>query len=207
MTSLTLSSAPAAQPVSDAVVWSHLNVALSGSPEAPANETLIAAYRNAAVAHLDGASGILGRALITQTWELRLCDFPRCPDPIHGDYRIIIPLPPLQSISSIAYVDPDGATQTLVSSKYTTVAGGSQKAAVVPAYGESWPSTRDVPDAVTVTFVAGYGGTESDVPASIKSAILLMVGDLYDHREAQSVGYEIHRNPAVEALLAPYEVR
>lgn len=205
--SLSRIVAPAAPPVSDLLLWSHLNVALSGSPEAPTNETLISAYREAAVAHLDGASGILGRALISQTWELRLYDFPICPDPIHGDYRVSIPLPPLQSVSSITYIDTDGVTQTLATGKYTTVAGGSQKAAVVPAYGESWPSTRDMPDAVTITFVAGYGDTESDVPASIKSAILLMVGDLYDHRESQSVGYEVHENPAVNALLAPYEVR
>lgn len=43
-------------------------------------------------------------------------------------------------------------------------------------------------------------------PASIKAAIFLLVGDLYENREAGSEA-EIKRNPAVDALLYPYRVR
>ena len=42
-------------------------------------------------------------------------------------------------------------------------------------------------------------------PAAIKSAILLIVGDMYENREAQS-DKEIYSNPAVDRLLYPYRV-
>lgn len=43
-------------------------------------------------------------------------------------------------------------------------------------------------------------------PAAIKAAALLLIGDLYENREAGGVD-EIKRNPAVGALLYPYRVR
>lgn len=42
------------------------------------------------------------------------------------------------------------------------------------------------------------------VPASIKAAVLLYVGDLYEHREAQFIGTIQSENPSADALLWPY---
>lgn len=39
---------------------------------------------------------------------------------------------------------------------------------------------------------------------AVNAAQLLIIGDLYDIREAQSAGVEIKQNPAVERLLFPY---
>jgi hypothetical protein len=55
-----------------------------------------------------------------------------------------------------------------------------------------------------VTFVAGYGDAADDVPAAIRNAGLLLIGDLYEHREAQSVDFEIHQNKTVDWLLSPF---
>lgn len=41
-------------------------------------------------------------------------------------------------------------------------------------------------------------------PPSIKAAVLLYVGDLYEHREAQVTGSPITANPTADALLWPY---
>lgn len=62
---------------------------------------------------------------------------------------------PVQSISSITYVDPDGVTQTLSSALYSSYIHGPP-VRIRPAYGQSWPGTRVAPEAVAVTFVAGY---------------------------------------------------
>lgn len=60
-------------------------------------------------------------------------------------------------------------------------------------------------DAATVS-IADYLNTPTtaqfDSPA-IKAAALLLVGDLYANREAQSER-PLHKNPTFERLLAPY---
>lgn len=121
----------------------------------------------------------LQRALITQTLDMVLDGFPR-----QSPYEI--KLPPLSSVTSIAYVDTDGATQTLSASKYA-VDAASKPARIAPAYGESWPSTRTQNNAVTVRFVAGYGAATA-VPACIKQWMLLAINTLYDQREALARG-------------------
>jgi uncharacterized phage protein (predicted DNA packaging) len=47
-------------------------------------------------------------------------------------------------------------------------------------------------------------GADVDVPASIKVAVLLIVGDLYANREGQFVGVTRVDNPTVDRLLWPY---
>lgn len=201
--SLARTVAPAENFLTDQRVWDHLRVDLSGSPAEPDDKAMISLYRDGVQAHLDGWDGILGRAIVTQTWEMKLRSFPLRTDRIYGDVRMLIPLPPLQSVSSITYIDADGVTQTLASSEYTVIVGSN---AVVPAYGKTWPGTRDVPEAVTVTFVAGYG-TADDVPDGIVSAGLLMVGDSYDVRRTEYVGVSIQRSDRVMDILNPYIVR
>ena len=48
--------------------------------------------------------------------------------------------------------------------------------------GSSWPSTSTRPDAVTVSYTAGYGSSADDVPARAKAAIKLILADLFEHR-------------------------
>ena len=115
-----------------------------------------------------------GRALITQTLVLNLDRFPCGP--------IVIPRPPLQSVSSIKYIDDSGVQQTLSTSLYRVVLT-REPAIVEPAYGETWPATRTLSDAVEVEFVAGYGDDADAVPANIKHAITMMVGEWLEYRE------------------------
>jgi uncharacterized phiE125 gp8 family phage protein len=108
---------------------------------------------------------------------------------------IDVPLPTLQSVTSVKYYDPDGVQQTMDPAGY--IASGQQ---IVPV--DAWPdydTTR--PGAVTVRFTAGYGNATA-VPAAIKAAILLYIGDLYANREAQ--GEQLFANDAARRLLAPF---
>lgn len=59
---------------------------------------------------------------------------------------------------------------------------------IVPAYGYSWPSTRDDVNAVIVTYVAGYGANAAAVPLPIKQWILLALGTMFDNREIEVTG-------------------
>lgn len=49
-------------------------------------------------------------------------------------------------------------------------------------------------------------GDPAPVPASVRAALLLIVGDLYEHREGQFLGATQATNPAVENLLHFYRV-
>lgn len=160
------------------------------------DDALVAALIQAATDHLDGWNGILGRCLMTQTWRQ---DFPGF------GCRMRLPLAPVQSVSQVTYYDADNAQQTLASSVYAllTDAVGSY---VTLAPNQDWPTTYRRPDAVSVTYVAGYGGA-TDVPQAIKQAMLLMISHWYENREAATVGVIASSLPmAVDALLTPYRV-
>lgn len=124
------------------------------------------------------------RQFITATWELTLDRFPAC-------RYIELPKPPLQSVTSVQYVDEDGATQTLSTSLYTVDSPQGPACArgrILLKYDEEWPSTRCQENAVTIRFVAGYGDDPVDVPARIKMAMLLDIGSLYEIREDYIIG-------------------
>src|SRR6266568_3277186 len=50
--------------------------------------------------------------------------------------------------------------------------------------GATWPSVLYVPNAVQIHFTAGYSEDGSKVPAAIKTAMLQLVGNWYENREA-----------------------
>lgn len=163
-------------------------------------DSLIEAKIAAVVGYLDGWSGILGRCLINQTWRIDRPAFPAC------DW-IRLPLAPVSSVSSVTYYDTSDASQTLATSAYS----GPFPDAIGPylrlKWGQTWPSTYERDDAVSVTFVAGYGAAASAVPAAIKAAALLMVGDLQEFRETAVMGVsssDVRMSPTVDALLRPY---
>lgn len=121
------------------------------------------------------------RALLSQTWTLKLNEFP--------DDHIELRLCPLGSVSSITYTDSDGASQTLATTVY--LVSNSDPARITLKYGQVWPATYDQADAITVTFTAGYS-SELLVPAKAKQAIRMLAGHWYQNREAiGQVGSEI----------------
>ena len=106
----------------------------------------------------------------------------------------------------IVEIDTDGATQTVSSSVYD-VDIDQEPGRLRLAYSESWPSDRrSTPNSVIIRFVAGYGDADA-VPETIKAAIKLLVGHLYEHREAVTLGH-LSRSLqyGLERLLWPYKM-
>jgi uncharacterized phiE125 gp8 family phage protein len=129
----------------------------------------------AATDRLDGAEGLLGKALITQEWQLLLPSFP-----CHGG-RIDLPLPPLQAVISVTYVDPAGDEQTLATDRYQVV--GTSHAYpgwIAHAHAMTWPATRCQDEAVTITFSCGYGPSWNDVPEGFKQGLTAMAVAMFD---------------------------
>lgn len=101
----------------------------------------------------------------------------------------------------ISYYGTDNTEYFMDASDYF-VDDKSEPARICLAYGESWPSTtlRDY-NGVCVTFIAGYGDEATDVPKPVKQAILLMIGHLFEHREAVTDKTMNVLPMAVESLL------
>jgi uncharacterized phiE125 gp8 family phage protein len=109
----------------------------------------------------------------------------------------------VQYVTSIGYYDPDGAEQTFGASNYRLFTSGDD-AWVELVSGSAWPVLQVRSGALWVDYVAGYGNSKTSVPGPIKQAALLMLGHLYENREAVADvrGYEL---PLTEtALLAPF---
>ena len=180
---------PAEMPVSLAQAKAHLRV------EHALDDAEITGYVAAATAHLDGWSGILGRALVTQSWRQQFAGFDS------GALRV--PLGPLQSVTALAYVDPAGVTQTLPPGGYEVLTDALGPY-VAPAYGQSWPDTRDQANAVTLTWVAGYGAAGA-VPAPLCHVILLLTGNFYAQRGGPAqLGLSGELARTIDAMVAPF---
>jgi uncharacterized phiE125 gp8 family phage protein len=139
-----------------------------------------------------------GRALIQQTWDL----FIDGGFPISG---IVLPFPPVSSVTSVKYTDEDGNQQTWASSEYT-VDTNSEPARIVLAYDKTYPAVRNVIANVEVRFVAGYGTARADVPNPINRALKSILTHLYENRSEVVVGTVVNRVPqASRYLLTPYK--
>lgn len=91
---------------------------------------------------------------------------------------------PLISVDSVEYYDTDGVLQTLAAATYD-VGIYKEPGRIALAYNQSWPSIRTMINAVVVTYQAGWVA-RANVPEEIKHAVKLMVGHLYENREAAS---------------------
>jgi len=177
--SYTLVTAPAKEPVAIEEAKAHLRIDSSAE-----DITILQPSIKAARVY---AENRLSRQFITATWDLRLDYFPAyCDGSRLADYAqfnsILIGKCPVQSVTSVKYIDTSGVEQTLATSEYT-VDVHDEPARITPAFGKAWPTARNQPNAVTVRFVAGYGDDETSIPESLRTWLKLAVGTLFENRE------------------------
>ncbi len=185
------SSAPTDLPITLGEAKDHLRVLNTDTADDPS----IHGYLATAMAILDGPEGILNRALVTQTLVFTFDRFPNV-------NAFSLPFPPLVSVTSITYVDNNGDTQTWATSKYRVLNAANPTVCgrVELAYGETWPTTRRIEQAITVTFQAGFGDATA-VPEHYKHLIKVMVKEMFDNREPLEKS-NVEQSPAYRGLLA-----
>jgi uncharacterized phiE125 gp8 family phage protein len=194
---LKLVTAPASRPVTLTQAKQQCR-----ATEFTDDDDLIDLFVDAAVDFVDGPSGFLGRALIDQTWDYYLDEFP-------ASGPIEIPLPPLIEVIGLFYQDGDGNEQEWTSTNYVVDASGNP-GKVSLGSGVSWPTPIDQSEAVRIRFRAGYldqgvSPAVANVPSAIKAAILIHVADLYSNRESAIVGQIVAKLPwTAEQLLRRY---
>ena len=181
----------ASEPISLAEAKDHIRLEIAD------DDTIVAANITAATLYVEGE---IERQLVTATWKLTLDGFPT------DDSAISLNMPPIQSITSIKYLDTvDGTQQTWDSSLYS-LDTTSSPGRVYPSFGETYPATRAIQNSVEIEFIAGYG-IGSAVPENLKSAVKLMFAHYYENRDAVLFGSMSELPMAVNALLRKFKWR
>lgn len=180
---LNLTDAPAVAPVTVVEVKTDLKI------EHDAEDTLLA---DLILAATDYVSNVIGKSLVTQTWALsmrRVCN------------RVNLPVFPAQSIASISYYDASNVSQSLVVGDFY-IYSGEDWAYIEPKAGTQWPAMYDRLDAITITFVAGFGDAAA-VPVTIKQAIRLIAAHWYRNRSPTVTGTIVSKVPmSADSLLS-----
>jgi len=191
--SLIVSVEPSTEPVTLAEAKIHLRVD-HGELDDLITELIKSARRAAEV--------FTSRAFVDTTFVYKVNAFPASG---YIDSRILLPRAPLDSVSSVSYLDTNGDSQTLATSVYE-VDTSSLPGRIRLKFAQSWPNTRLHPEVITITFIAGYGAA-SAVPASVKTAVKMIVNDLYEHPEWRiDAAPAIHDNHTARRLLMTEQV-
>lgn len=181
---LRVTTPPAVEPLTLAEMKAHLRVI--GNDE----DSTITAYLQVAREMCELESR---RAFVTQTLTLGLEAWPLVD-------RIVLPRPPLQSVTSVTYIDYAGVTRTMPGADYI-VDTASEPGRLILAYNASWPDATLRPGpAITITYVAGYG-LAAAVPERYKHALRLLTGHYYENRE------QVVATPGVTVAQMPDAVR
>ena len=205
---LKVISEPTVEQLTVAEVAEHLRLDAYGSPPEYPDAAWIT---NAIIAAREVAEGLSGLALAPQELELGLNTFPFNTCAWTDWQGINLHSAPVTGVTAVTYFDAGGTLQTVDSSSYT-LDDFASPAIIYPAANTSWPSTQQVPNAVRVRFTAGYstpGGSPQTqlLPKSIRAAMLLIVGHLYENRE-NSTTVKLEEIPmGVIALLERYRIR
>ena len=166
--SLIVSVEPTAEPVTLAEAKIHLRV--DNNDEDSYITDLIIGARQMVETHTN-------RALVDTTFVYKIDAFPPSG---FVDSRVLLPRSPLDSVSSVTYLDTNGDSQTLATSVYE-VDTSSLPGRIRLKFDQSWPNTRLHPEVITITFIAGYGD-ETAVPDSLKSAVYLLLAHYFELR-------------------------
>lgn len=183
---------PSRKPFTTDEVKAHLRVDGAGE------DALIDGFQAAAVAHIERTCGL---ALEQQTWRVSFDAFCQV---------LRLPIRPALQITGITLRNDEGQLSTVDSDDYALL---SDSIGPYARTKDDYTAPGDLYEAgaVTVTWTAGHPETPasgetpaiSNVPAALKAAVLLLVGDLYANREAK-VGNDLEENSTVKALLSTY---
>lgn len=187
--SLTMTGAPALEPVSLAEAKAHLRV------DTASEDSFIASLITTSRLQVEA---ILGLALIQQSWTWRFDAWPR--------KDVELPLRPIISVASIRTQNSDLSYITVAASNYILDPQGPPPRLVPVNAGFSKPGIAAL--GVEIQFTAGFGPAATDVPAPLRQAILLLVAHWYENREPVIAGMPAGSFPdAVIGLLEPYRMR
>ena len=209
-------SAPAVEPITLADVKAHLRID-TGDEDALLQSLILTSRLHIEVA--------LGLALIQQTWSCFFDRWPALQDargaPLQpagvvftvADPRarldaasdaVMLPIHPIQSVDAIRVYAEDGTFAALPLDGFS-IDRASNPARVVRQFSTATPTPGRRVNGIELSVTAGFGPNPSDVPASIRLALLMLVAHWYEHRDPGEIGSAAAKVPQlISALLSPY---
>ncbi len=189
--SLVMTSGPALEPISLAEAKAHLRI------DHTLEDALIQSLIITSRLHIEAA---LGLVLITQSWTYFVDRWPK-------SQRINFPLRPVQAITSVRLWNTDGTSTTVPSTAFYLDGNGLPARLAWQGAGPLADPARAI-NGIEIAFTAGFGAAASDVPQSVRHALLLLVAHWYENREPVEIGSGVNPIPAiVSELLVPYRRR
>lgn len=189
--SLKLITPPASEPISLIEAKAHLRVDFTD------DDDYIAALIIAARMITEEKTS---RALITQTWDYTIDDFP------YGN-QIKLRKPELQSVTSINYTDSSGLEHIMPTTDYF-IDSNSKPGRIILGFSKVWPVVILQPAAaVRIRFVAGYGDATA-IPQPLKQAMFYLISNWYENREPIDMQTRfVSEIPLTyQLLIGPYKV-
>ncbi len=157
-----------------------------------------------------------GRNLIQRTMKLSLDGLTEIERPLKegfatgpfmAHYRNYIELPmgKIQSVTQVKYYDDGDNESTWATSNYY-VDTAREPGRIVLRDGGNFPTDLRKANGIEVTYVGGYGENPTDVPESIRTAILQQVTFMYEHR-GDFERFPPPKPPVIiNQLLQPYKI-
>jgi len=165
----SLVTGPAIEPVTLDELKAHLRVDTSDEDELLLRHLVSAR---------DAVEQYSGLKLINQTWDLWLDQ--------QANTVLSIPLGPLVSIDGV-YTTNDAGTETELASTYYICDTGDWQmpGRLILNYGVSWPAwpSQRTYRSVRVRVTVGFGTAATDVPRTIREAVLIIAAATYENRE------------------------
>ena len=179
------------EPVNQPVTLS--DVKMAGRISTSAHDTMLVGLILSAV---DVVENHTHRAIITQTWKKTVSDY--------SINNRKLPRPPLQSVTSVKYMDMT-ATQQTVSSSIYQIDTASEPGSFSRLPGQIWPQIAPgYTNPIEITFVAGYGDDATAVPAMLKQAIIALVAHWYSFGIGEVIPDGVKR--ALDNFVVRYEL-
>ena len=184
--------APTVEPISMATARLHLRLDTSGSPPSHPDDSLVSSLITAVRQNAEDHTGL---KIAPGTYESKADSF--------EDFEVGLQTWPVTAVSSVSYVDLDGNAQTLASSEYTldTFTRPARLKATT-----TFPAAKEVTIRFTAGFTDGQSPNPYPMPKPLESAMLLMIGHLYDNREAVSMDQSYERPLGATYLMNLYRI-
>jgi uncharacterized phiE125 gp8 family phage protein len=175
---LVIVTPPPFLPISLADVYSYLRLDTEGSPATHPLDAMLTRYMRTATAE---AEKISRRSFVQQRLRLSTGAFPK------SGKGIELLRPPLIRVESVGYLDGDNFEVALGAGDWYVTDDRVPQVRMSSGFGA--PSLYDRPDALRITYIAGYppSGSPSEtqedyagnIPDNIKDAVLMGVQLLY----------------------------
>lgn len=146
-----------------------------------ADDDLVESWIDAAKQYFEEQTG---RPIMRETWEYWLDGTP-------ANATIELPRPPLVEVVSVEYLGGDGTLVPFTDGAspaanlwqvHTPEGVYARRGWIAPVPANVWPTVVAGPGAIRIRFQAGYAETPDEVPAAIKAALLMLVGQFDQFR-------------------------